>query len=134
MRWTWGNACAILCPMSFRPQKMASLIRETVASFLRGIPQQEYGIISITEVEVSSDLQYATIFVSTLKNPEGALQLLKKNEHEIMGLLQKSLTTYRIPSLRYKIDDRGERGERIDKLLNDSSPQNSRGSTQGKGA
>ncbi len=119
--------------MAHRPQKLAALIRDEAAMLMLQIPQGPYGIITISEVEVTPDLAYATIYVGTLKEPEKAIKVLRDRSKELKAALSKKLTTYKIPILRFAIDDRGSRGEHIEKLLAQSLKENTPEDTQGKG-
>ncbi|HLD32183.1 MAG TPA: ribosome-binding factor A [Candidatus Peribacteraceae bacterium] len=101
--------------MSKRPKMLASVIREIVAPVLRECPR-ECGMVSLTEVEVSNDFSHATLYVSALKEPDLALRFL---EGRLLGL-QRSLGRLhrkRIPLLRFRKDQRTERGIRIEELL-----------------
>jgi ribosome-binding factor A len=94
---------------------LASVIRDIIAPILRECPQ-ECGIVSITEIEVSDDFSYATVYISALTEPEAALQFLEARQMQLtrsMGQLYRK----RIPSLRFRVDPRTERGGRIDELL-----------------
>lgn len=103
---------------------LASLVREIIAPVLRECPR-ECGMVAITEVQVSSDFSYATILISALMHPESALAFL----HRETPRLQRSLSAIarkRIPLLRFRIDPRIERGERLDRALEESDKQSSR--------
>ena len=98
---------------------IGSVIREVVAPLLRECPH-ECGIVSLTEVEVSADLSYATCFVSALMVPEQALTFLTSKTKELQPPLAHALQIHRIPKIRFRIDPRTERGSRIDQLLQSS--------------
>ena len=101
--------------MSKRPKMLASVIREVIAPVLRDCPS-ECGMVSLTEIEVSSDFSYATVYVSALREQDLAISFLKKR----LPVLQRSLGQLyrkRIPALRFRMDPRTERGSRIEELL-----------------
>ncbi len=95
---------------------IASVVRESIAPILREAPQV-CGMVSITEVEVSPDITYATIYISALKEPQRALEFLEGRQGELQKALGRKITAHRTPKIRFRIDDRSERGERIDTLL-----------------
>lgn len=95
---------------------IGSVVREVVAPFLRLCPP-ECGIVSLTEVDVSADLSYATCYVSALEHPESAVQSLSSQAKDIATRLGRALQIYRVPAVRFRVDPRGERGSRIEKLL-----------------
>ncbi|MEK7591197.1 MAG: ribosome-binding factor A [Patescibacteria group bacterium] len=101
--------------MSRRPSMIATSVRRVLAPALRSCPP-ECGIVSMTEVEVSPDLQWVTVSISALKDSPSALAHLKEQTSRLRGLLKK-LELHRVPFLRFKIDTRGESAERLDTLL-----------------
>lgn len=101
--------------MGKRPKMLASVIREVIAPVLRECPTA-CGITSISDVEVSEDFSYATVYISALQEEEQALAFLEKR----LPQLKKTMgTLYRkkIPELRFRIDPRTQQGGRIDDLL-----------------
>lgn len=73
-------------------------------------------MVSITEVEVSEDFSYATIYISALEEADKALEFLEKKLSSLQSALGKIHRT-RVPELRFRIDPRIDRGERVDDLL-----------------
>lgn len=95
---------------------IGSVVRSVVAPLLRDCPQA-CGIVALTEVEVSQDLSFATCYVSALKEPEQALAFLESRSREFQKALGQKLQIFRVPKVRFRIDPRTERGERLEKLL-----------------
>jgi ribosome-binding factor A len=98
---------------------LASVVREVVAPVARLCPK-ECGIISITEVEVSEDFSYATVYISSLESPERALSYLEAKLPQLrkaMGGIYRK----RIPEVRFRIDPRTDRGKHIDDLLQEAN-------------
>ena len=94
---------------------LASVIREVIAPVLRACPAS-CQMVSITEVDVSDDFSYATVYISALQEQETALTFLEKQLpqlHKSLGAIHRS----RIPQLRFRVDPRTERGGRVDDLL-----------------
>ena len=104
--------------MSKRPKMLASSVREAIAPVLRMCPP-ECGIVTITEVELSSELSYATVHISALKEPKVALRFLQEQVPSLRKALA-SLDLRRVPEIRFRLDTRSERGSRIDQLLDDA--------------
>lgn len=101
--------------MSKRPKMLASVVREVIAPALQQCPPK-CGVLSITEVVVSQDFSYATIYISALQEPGHALKFLEKRSKELktkMGVIYRK----KIPEIRFRIDDRVDTGERMDDLL-----------------
>ncbi len=101
--------------MSNRPLLLATSFRKVVSPILRECPPQ-CGIVTITDVQVSSDLSYVTVLISALTKPELALEFLNERQHEIQRKIG-ALGTHKTPRLRFRIDRTAEEGSRIDKLL-----------------
>ena len=78
--------------------------------------------ITITDVELSGDLQQAKIFYSTLNNDEDAKTDTQTGLERATGLIRKELgsrlTTYHTPEIEFRRDESVEYGSRIDELLN----------------
>ncbi|BDU21275.1 30S ribosome-binding factor RbfA [Dyella sp. GSA-30] len=78
--------------------------------------------VSVSDVEVTRDLDWATVWVTALM-PEQSLQAVKAlNELkvEFRRELSRSMRLRRVPELRFKYDDSVDKGERIEQLLRDS--------------
>ena len=78
--------------------------------------------VSVSDVEVTRDLDWATVWVTALM-PEQSLQAVKAlNELkvEFRRELSRSMRLRRVPELRFKYDDSVDKGERIEQLLRNS--------------
>jgi ribosome-binding factor A len=104
--------------MSKRTNMLASVIRRNIAPVLRECPAV-CGIVSITEVEVSTDFSIATVYISALEEPRRALKFLEGRRTVLQRQLS-ALERSHIPLLRFRIDRRTERGRRIDELLDNN--------------
>ncbi|MDD5751282.1 MAG: ribosome-binding factor A [Candidatus Peribacteraceae bacterium] len=102
--------------MKKRPAMIASVVRDVVSPLLRECPQA-CGIVSLTDIEVSDDVGYATCYISALQEPEQAIAFLQSRIPVLKKGLGAALQMHRAPFLRFRIDPRTERGSRIDKLL-----------------
>lgn len=78
--------------------------------------------ITITDVELTGDLQDATIYYSTLNEDKESKKETQTGLDRATNLIRKELgsrlTTYRTPTLQFKRDKSVEYGSRIDELLN----------------
>jgi len=75
--------------------------------------------MSVSDVEVTRDFDFATVFVTALL-PDRAVEGVKAlNEmaKEFRRQLSKVMSMRRVPELRFKYDDSVDRGERIEALL-----------------
>ena len=75
--------------------------------------------VSVSDVEVTRDLDSATVYVTALMGDEGPKAVKALNEmapsfrHELSGMLKLR----RVPELRFRYDDSVDKGERIESLL-----------------
>lgn len=109
------------CGVPRRPEMLASEIRKLIAPVLRECPP-ECGIVTITEVDVSSDSSIITVRVSALKHHPMALTFMQERKGELRHAL-KALHMHRLPELRFALDLRSEKGSRIEKILADQAEE-----------
>ncbi len=98
-----------------RRDMLGGEIRSVIAPILRECPPL-CGIASIVGVDVSSDSSYATVSVSSLRNPEDAITFLESRLPELQRKVSR-LPIKKSPKLRFRLDRAGEQGARIDELL-----------------
>lgn len=108
-----------------RPLRMAKLIKEEVSNILcYDIKDERINkFISVTRVEVSRDLRYATIYLSIYNPKEEAkednLNVLNVINHAkgfIRQLLSKRIRAKFIPQLNFKLDYSIEVAIKLNKL------------------
>ena len=77
--------------------------------------------ITITEVEVTGDLQIATIYYTTLQKLASERQATERGLEKSKGLIRrelgKRLSLYKTPELIFKRDESVDYGNHIDELL-----------------
>jgi len=80
------------------------------------------GFVTITDVEVTGDLQQATIFISVLgdeKQKQDTLFGLAKAKGFIRSEIGKRIRLRKTPELMFEFDEALEHGNRIEKILRD---------------
>lgn len=112
---------------SRRVSKVASLIKQEVSQMLLSQIKDDRvgaGMVSITDVEVSGDLQHAKIFVSIYGTPEAREETmigLESSAKFVRRELGQRLRLRRTPEVRFIEDTSLERGDRMIDLLNSIS-------------
>ena len=107
-----------------RVERVAALIRkETSELLINGIRDERVhqGMVSITEVEVSGDLQHCKIFVSVFGEPEDRNQVLEGLQAAsgyLRGELGRRLQMRRSPEVVFHLDRGIEKGTSVLGLLN----------------
>lgn len=95
---------------------MGRMLSEAMAF---GIKDPRVGVlVSVTRVELTRDLSYATVYVTGQENHEELLEGLNSAKGFLRRKLAEEMTTFRIPELIFKYDDTPEYLGRIDTLLN----------------
>ncbi len=114
---------------SRRVSKVASLIKREVSQMLlQGIKDDRVGMgmVSITDVDVSGDLQHAKIFVSiygTDEVREETMAGLKSATSYVRGELGHRMNLRRTPEVLFVEDRSLERGTEMISLLNKLSEE-----------
>jgi ribosome-binding factor A len=109
--------------MSISIERLSSLIQRELANIVNEtVKNDSVGYINLTEVRVTKDLSYATIFYTILSDDPAILEraqgLLEKFQPRIrMRLAEKIRNIRKIPELLFKYDEALAYGNHIDKLL-----------------
>ena len=76
-------------------------------------------LVSVTEVRMSPDLKYATVFIKPLlgSNEAEVLAALKKNVRYLRGEVSKRVNTKYAAALKFLLDESFDEGGKIDTLL-----------------
>lgn len=109
--------------MSLRSNRVAEQMKKELGDILnRKLKDPRLGFITITDVEVTGDLQQATIFISILGNEkerEDTLLALEKAHGFIRSEIGNRMRLRKVPELLFEMDSSLEYGNRIDELLRD---------------
>ena len=109
--------------MTTRQDKVQELIKEEVCYVLqREFRDSRLGFVTIIEVDVSKDMQYAKVFVSIFGNEEertASLNILKKAEPFFRLALSKRLKMRHVPKVDFRLDTSADKSIRIMELLNE---------------
>ena len=78
------------------------------------------GLLTITAVGVSADLEHAKIFFSSLgQDQTEVLKILREHIYEIQGMLYNHLQMKKIPRIVFVPDSSGAHAGRINQILNE---------------
>jgi ribosome-binding factor A len=108
---------------SQRQLRVGELIRHAVAEVLaRGEapdPVLTRHPITVPEVRMSPDLRLATVYVMPLggRDKEKVIEALERNQKLLRGEVVRRVRMKFAPDLRFRIDERFDEAERIDRLL-----------------
>ncbi len=109
--------------MSITTERLASLIQRELASIVnQEVKDKSFGYINLTEVKVTKDLSFATIYYTVLADEDDVIErstkALEEAKVSIRMLLAKKIKHIRkIPELIFKFDEALAYGNHIDQLL-----------------
>ncbi|HEY7532748.1 MAG TPA: 30S ribosome-binding factor RbfA [Nitrospiraceae bacterium] len=106
-----------------RAARVADQIRMEVADIvMRKIKDPRVRSVTVTDVELTSDLRIARVFVTTMGSPDEERETfagLAKASGFVRGELGRRLTLRYLPEVMFVKDVAGSRGDRILKLLDE---------------
>jgi ribosome-binding factor A len=112
---------------SQRALRAGELVRHALAEILArgGVhdPVIETHLITVPEVSMSPDLRLATVYVMPLggQDATAVLEALDRNKRYLRGEVARRVNLKFAPDIRFRIDERFDEAERIERLLR--SPQ-----------
>ncbi|MBA1392790.1 ribosome-binding factor A [Lactobacillus sp. XV13L] len=103
------------------------ILRELTKILRKNIRDPRVDDVTITAVECTNDLSYATIYYSILsedpQKEEETAAGLEKAKGMMRHLLGQVLTVYKVPELIFKRDNSVKYGSKIDRLIADLKKQ-----------
>jgi ribosome-binding factor A len=108
---------------SQRMLRVGELVRHALAELLArgevGDPVIGAHVITVPEVQMSADLRLATVYVMSLggQDVQAVVVALEHNKKRLRMELAKRIDMKFAPELRFRIDDRFDEADRIEKLL-----------------
>jgi ribosome-binding factor A len=108
---------------SQRQLRVGEIVRHAIADILsQGSvhdPELEGHIITVPEVRMSPDLKLATVYVMPLggRDTDVVIAALERNKKFLRGELARRVNLKFAPDVRFRVDERFDEAERIEKLL-----------------
>lgn len=106
-----------------RAHRVAEQMKKELGDILsRKIKDPRVGFVTVTDVEVTGDLQQAKIFISVLgneKKKQETLLGLAKAKGFIRSEIGNRIRLRKTPELTFEFDESIEQGNRIDSILRD---------------
>lgn len=106
--------------MADKIKRIEMLIKKNIADILVfEVRNKSIGFVTVTDCKLSSDYQYARIYVSFLgtQDPLVNLEELNKMKGYIKSSLAKKMDIYKIPNIEFLLDDSFENGKKIEELI-----------------
>ena len=111
-----------------RTSQVGATIRDALVEvFRRDLKDFDLGMTSITDVEVSPDLQYARVFLSGMTEDEtrATIEELQQRKGRIRSLLGQRVRMRFTPELDFRYDETTMRASRIESILSEVIPPKS---------
>lgn len=119
-----------------RTRKIGSQMQREISKILRddlNDPRLDGAVVSVTDVEVTNDLSYATVYVSVL-GADGAeekvFEALNQAKGYIKLLIGERMRLRLMPEFRFVDDKSIERGAYMDKLIEETIKKDEEGHAQ----
>ncbi len=113
-------------PRFRRTDRINEQLRQEISILVRDeVRDPRVGLVTITGVETSPELDHAKVYITVLgddEEKEQALQGLRSAASFVRGQLGRRLRMRRIPELHFQIDRVLEEASRIDALLREALP------------
>ncbi len=103
-----------------RSDRVSAELRREIALLVHAaVREHALPSVSVSEVEVTKDLDSATIYVTALlgETAKEAVSGLNDLAKEFRRELSRTMKLRRVPELRFRYDDSVDKGERIESLL-----------------
>jgi ribosome-binding factor A len=110
-----------------RMSRVGEEIKKELSVLLqRGLKDPRVGFVTVTDVEVSSDLQLAKVFVSVFGSEEqrkASLAGLQKAKGYLRTEIGKRVKLRHIPDFTFKLDESIDYGSKIESILREISTE-----------
>ena len=111
--------------MTERMRRVNESVRQVLAETLPELKDPRIGLVTVTGVDTSPDLRYATVYVSVLgseKKKTATLRGLDAAGGLLQSRLARELRMKRTPLLTFEYDPTVERGVRMSALIDELAP------------
>ena len=108
---------------SQRQLRVGEIVRHAIADILSHgsvrDPDLEGHIVTVPEVRMSPDLKLATVYVMPLggRDIDVVIAALERNKKFLRGEVARRVNLKFAPDVRFRVDERFDEAERIEKLL-----------------
>lgn len=104
-----------------RANRVAEQMKKEVGEIInQKLKDPRIGFVTVTDIELTNDLQHATIFISVLGDEtekEESLIGLSKAGGFIRSEIGKRIRLRKVPEIVFKFDEAHEHGNRIESIL-----------------
>lgn len=105
--------------MTRRVEKVSELLKQLLAEMVKETLADEYGMVTVMDVDLAQDLKNAVIYISCLekKNQETVLKILNLQAKAYQHQLGRKLEMRYTPKLSFKLDRGLDKINRVEEIL-----------------
>ena len=110
-----------------RATRVAELIQKNMAKIFRDIKELNKGLVTVTSVRLTDDLQTCRIFYSVIgteSDKESTKKVLEEKTKQIRFALAQSMELRRTPTIDFKYDDSGKKKKKVFEILDKIKHEN----------
>lgn len=107
-----------------RRRRVNEALRQVLARGVEELADPAIGFVTVTSVDVTPDLDHATVFVTVLggdRRRDAAMRALERAHGVLQGRVARELHLRRTPQLSFHYDGGVDRAMRITELLDEGS-------------
>lgn len=102
----------------YRSQRVAARLQQDLGSIIAPILEGKNALVTISQVEVTSDCKHAVVWISILGgNDDSVLKTLQRNIYDIQGESYKKLNLKIAPKIHFKLDTAPRYAQHIDEVI-----------------
>ena len=121
-----------------RPERIGEEIRQEISlALLRVVQDPGIGLVTLTRVKVSPDLQVARVYYTTLGDAQArraSARALERAGPFLRRQIGRRLRLKRVPHLEFFFDEATERSDRIHRILQDLNAERAAAASEEPGA
>ncbi len=106
---------------NLRHQRVGELLRREIGEIIRQTyPIDQYGLISVVDIAMGSDLKSARVYIGVVgekSQKAAAIRRLQKDRIAIQQGVASRVILKHLPQLRFVLDASMERGDRVLKII-----------------
>jgi ribosome-binding factor A len=102
-----------------RLERVAELLRQQLAIMIEETFPDEVGMVTVTDITLSSDIKNATVYISCFdkKSEVRVLEILNDKTKDFQRVLGRQLRMRYTPKLNFKFDKGLEKINRVEEIL-----------------
>jgi ribosome-binding factor A len=114
---------------NLRHQRVGELLKREIGEIIRqNYAIDQFGLISVVDIQMGSDLKSARVYIGVVGSKEqkqAALRKLQKDRSSIQRTVGTRVILKHLPQLRFVLDSSLERGDRVLEIIEELEQEDS---------